>query len=104
MKIERGNRKTGGLTLVEVLIAMVIILVVWLGGVQVLQFNLRASVSRLKRIQANQYLDEITNHLQRSNIAELKGHYVEFPQIIKSGEASADVAIQKPAEDGSRQA
>lgn len=91
-----------GMTLVEVMIAIVIILLVWLGGVQVLEFNTRASVSALKRIQASAYLDQITNHLRRSNIAELKDHYQKFPQIIANSDFSADATIQKPAEDASR--
>ena len=90
--------------LVEVMIAIVIILLVWLGGVQVLQFNSRASVAALKKIQASHYLDEIANHLRRSKIADLKDHYQQFPQIITTSDYYADVTVQPPAEDLSRQA
>ncbi len=107
MPHDRPNRsglKSKGVTLVEVVIAMAIILIVSAACIQVLQFNTRASLATLKRIQANQYLDQIHNHLQRSSIEKLEEHYQQFPQIISDKEYSAEAKIEKPGMDGSRKA
>lgn len=97
-----ANKNCSGVTLVEVLVSMVIVLVVGLACVQVLQFNSRSTLTVFKRIQAGQYLDQIHQQLQRSNIAKLDDHYRSFPQILTDSDYTADVALQKSADDGSR--
>lgn len=101
---KRTHFSERGVTLVEVVIAMAIILIVGLGCVQVLQFNSRASLTTFQKIQANQYLEQIHNRLRRSNVAKLEEHYQQFPQIILNNAFSAEVQIEKPVEDQSRQA
>jgi prepilin-type N-terminal cleavage/methylation domain-containing protein len=93
-----------GFTLVEVVVAMAIILFVAVACIQVMGSNSRASLSTLKRIQAAQYLDQIHNHLLRSNVAKLDDHYRKFPQIITTDDYSAEAVLQPTAADGSRRA
>ncbi len=100
----RPKRSSAGSTLVEVIVAMVIIVIVGGACLQVLQFNTRGSLSTLKRIQASQYIDRIQNHLQRSNVGTLENHYSQFPQIITDTNYSADVKITDPDPDGARRA
>ena len=93
-----------GLTLVEVLLSMTILLIVSAACLSVLQFNTKASLGALKRVQASQYLDQIRSHLTRFPSSQLESRYSEFPQIIDNPEFSAGVQIDSAHEDGSRQA
>jgi prepilin-type N-terminal cleavage/methylation domain-containing protein len=91
-----------GVTLIELLIAVTLLLMMSLVCAQMLQSSARATMSTFKQIQANQYADQIINHLRRSDIALLKERYQNFPQIITDGDYTAEAVVMPAADDGSR--
>ena len=98
------HKRPRGVSLVELLVAVTILLLVSMACVQVIEFNTRTAVATFKRIEANQLADQIVNHLRRSNVAKLEDHYRSFPQILTDPAYSAAATVGPALPDGSRAA
>jgi prepilin-type N-terminal cleavage/methylation domain-containing protein len=94
--------KSRGLSLVEVMVAMAIILMVSLACVQVLQFGSKSALASFKRVQAWGYFDQVVNHLELGDVPKLNERYTKFPQIFLNTDYSAEVEISTTVVRGTR--
>jgi len=88
-----GNFRRRGVSLVEVMIAMVILVMVGAAVIKFLNLNSKETVSIIRQVRANQYLDQIATHLRIGRLNKGELHLTQFPQIVTDRDFSADVLI-----------
>jgi len=93
-----------GVTLIEVLISIVMLLVVWITLVGLLRSVSMGGLSLLNETEAHRIGDQIHQHIRKKDFHSLRKQYLKFPQINQDGKFKVQVQIGDILEDKTRSA